>query len=102
MKLIREAAGDAHKGKHHLFRIVGTEKDCDRIEEIEKLLGECLTGRTVFSEYHQKMVPETYYHGYNDWCAGERELGNGSGWLVDIDSVEEFKKNWIRIKKLVK
>lgn len=104
MKLVREAVGDNSKmkGNRHLFRIIGTPEDASHIERIEKELGKCLTGNMMFSEYHQKMVPETYYHRYSDWCAGCEYSGGGCGWYVDIEDIEEFKANWKRIKRAIK
>lgn len=104
MKLVREAVGEESKmkGDRHYFRIIGTREDTDLIERIEKELGKCLTGNTIFSAYHQKMIPETYRHGYSDWCAGDEYYGGGCGWFVTIDDIPEFKANWKRIKKLVK
>ena len=73
IRLVREAVGEESKmkGNRWYFRIVGTAADADLIERIEKELGKCLTGSMMFSEYHQKMVPENYYHCYSDWCAGD-------------------------------
>ena len=101
MRLVREAAGKEYTGKRHAFRIIGTAEDKARIEHIEYLLGQCLTGNMMFSEYHQKMVPETYYHRYSDWCAGDEYYGGGCCWYVDIENIEEFKSNWIDIKRRI-
>ncbi len=101
MRLVREAAGKEYTGKRHAFRIIGAAEDKARIEHIEYLLGQCLTGNMMFSEYHQKMVPETYYHRYSDWCAGDEYYGGGCCWYVDIEDIEEFKANWIDIKKRI-
>ena len=98
MRLVREAAGKEYTGKRHAFRIIGTAEDKARIEHIEYLLGQCLTGNMMFSEYHQKMVPETYYHRYSDWCAGDEYYGGGCCWYVDIEAIEKFKANWNDIK----
>ena len=47
------------------------------------------------------MVPETYYHRYSDWCKGDEYYGGGCGWYVDIEDIEEFKSNWIDIKRRI-
>ena len=54
MRLVREAAGKEYKDKRHAFRIIGTVEDKARIEHIEYLLGQCLTGKMMFSDFHQK------------------------------------------------
>ena len=47
------------------------------------------------------MVPETYYHRYSDWCAVNEYYGGGCCWYVDIENIEEFKSNWIDIKRRI-
>ncbi len=102
MKLVRENSGcngedgiKQWRGKH-CFRIYGKPEEIDLIDQIEELIG-----NEVYSEiYVDDVLKVTLWkHKAFDFCCGDRDNGEGCGWIVEMDDVEEFKALWKKHKK---
>ena len=98
MRLKRENNQSAEykslRGKSY-FRIVGKEDEGDIIRKIDDAIG------AEIKCFDAADKPYTWYNECNDYCA-EYQEGQGSGWFVDHDDVEEFKALWKKYKNMCK
>lgn len=91
-KLNNQSAEFKNLRNHSIFKIMGTADDAALIYKIDGLIGAEVFGSNAAGE------EITWYRECCDSCA-EYSWGEGCGWVVDNEHVEEFKKLWKKYKK---